>query len=185
MVAGRIVPIAGTWVIDPVHSSVGLAIRHLFTRMRGRFTRFSGSISVAEDPLASSVAVSIEAASVDFGHPAVGESLRSRNYLDVAEHPTIEFESSGLAPAEGGGWTLSGDLTVKGVTLPVELATAFLGAATSPLGPMRKMSLEAETRITRHDFGMGGLLESPDTAGTYLMGNAIDVTLDLEADLGA
>ena len=183
MVDGRIVPSPGTWVIDPGHTSSAFAVRHMLTRMRGRFTQLTGSIIIAEDPTASTVEVAIQATSIDTGNGPADDSLRGERFLDVENHPVISFTSTGVAPAENGRWMVTGDLTIKGVVQSASLATTFVGAASSPVGPHQKMSFESETRITREQFGMGWLMESPDTPGVYIVGNEIDIVLDIEADL--
>jgi len=185
MVEGRIVPAAGHWEIDPGHTSAAFAIRHLLTRMRGRFTDLSGSIIIDEVPAKSTVEVAIQAASLSTGNNAADDALRGERFLDVEHHQTITFASTEVVASEDGRWTIVGDLTIKGVTRSVSLATSFLGAATSPLGDLRKMSFDATTRITRDQFEMGWLMESPDTPGVYIMGNELDITLDIEADLQA
>jgi polyisoprenoid-binding protein YceI len=183
IVDGRSVPAAGVWKIDPGHTSIAFSVRHLLTRMRGRFTDFAGDIQIDEDPRKSSVAVTIQAASVDVANPGAEETLRGDRFLDVARYPTLDFESREVVPGEDGRWVIAGDLRVKGVAHPVELDTIFLGAVTSPLGEMVKMSFEARTRLQREALGIRMHLEAPDAPGVLIIGNTIEVTLDVEADL--
>lgn len=182
LVGGRQVPAAGTWDIDRGHTSAAFAVRHLFTRMRGRFTDLSGTITIADDPTGSTVHVIIQAASITTGNDKADESLRAERYLDVERFPTLEFVSTAVVPVEHGDWSVTGDLTIRGITRPVELATTFIGAATSPLGEMKKMSFESTGSILREDYGMSVTAESPDTPGVWIVGNTIDLTLDVEAN---
>ncbi|MDH4147904.1 MAG: YceI family protein [Acidimicrobiia bacterium] len=183
LVDGRLAPIAGTWELDGLHTCTGFGVRHLLTLMRGRFRDQAGTIVIADDPAASSVEVTIQAASIDTGHPKANESLLGEGFLDVERHPTITFRSSAVSPAENGRWNVDGELTVRGVSRPVRLDTVFLGAVTHPFGGTAKMSLQARTAIARADFGVGADYPTPDGPGVLVVGNRIELTIDIEADL--
>jgi polyisoprenoid-binding protein YceI len=183
LVDGRRLPIAGTWAVDPGHTSAAFAVRHMLTLMRGRFTDLAGTITIAEDPLESWVEVTIQVASIHTGNARAEESLLGERFLEVDRFPTITFASTGVRPAEDGRWTVSGELTAHGVTRPIELDTEFLGAATNPLGGQRKMGFEARTSIQREDYGVHFTAEAPDSPGVFVMGSRIDLTLDVEANL--
>lgn len=182
VVGGHLVPVAGTWNIDGGHTSAAFGVRHLLTIMRGRFREMSGVIEIADDPAESSVTVDIVAASIDTANPGADDTLRGEKWLNVDEHPTITFRSTSVTPAESGTWSVAGDLTIAGITNQVELATEFLGAVTSPLGGLEKASFVSTTRITREMYGLSITAESPDVPGVYIVGNNIDITLDIEAD---
>jgi len=183
LVDGRVVPIPGTWTIDSGHTSSAFAVRHLLTLMRGRFRTFEGEIVIAEKPTESSVKVEFDASSIDTTHDMVDDALRSDKFLDVENHPKVTFASTSVTAAEDGQWTVTGDLTIAGITKSVDLNTEFLGAVTSPIGDMKKMSFVATTQIMREDFDMTFTAPSPDTDGVWIVGNKIDITLDVEADL--
>ena len=183
VVDGRIVPVSATWNIDAGHTSAAFGVRHLLTLMRGRFRKLSGAIVITEDPAQSSVEVTIDAASIDTANEGADKTLRGEAFLNVEEHPEVTFRSTSVIPSEKGRWTVTGPLTIAGITREVELDTEFLGAVTSPLGELKKMSLVATTRITREQFGITMTAEAPDMPGVYIIGNNIDITLDIEADL--
>ena len=183
IVMGRIVPSAGVWDLDGLHTHTGFGIRHLLTLMRGRFRQQTGTLVIAEDPTKSTVQVTIDAASIDTAHPKADETVRSEMLLDVENHPTITFSSTAIHPAENGRWTVVGDLTIKGVTAEVELDTEFLGAVYHPFGGTPKMSFSASTSIARSTFGVGGNFEVPGADGVLVVGNTIDLQIDVEADL--
>ena len=182
LVDGRLVPQAGSWQVDGMHSSVAFTVRHLLTRLRGRFTDIEGAIDIADRPAESSVAVTIDSASVTTGHAPLDDAIRGNKLLDVEHHPAITFASTSVEPTESGTWLVTGDLDIRGICRSVTLATTFLGAATSPFGH-QKMSFVATASIDRRDFGIDDYqLESPDSPGVYLLGLGVDVTLDIEAD---
>lgn len=183
IVDGRIVPVAGTWDLDGLHTHTGFGIRHLLTLMRGRFREQTGTIVIADDPTLSTVEVIIEAASVDTTHPAADDTVRGEMLLHVEEHPQITFRSTTVTPAESGRWHIAGDLTVKGVTQTVVLDTEFLGAVHHPMGGQPKMSFSATTSIERTDFGIGANFEVADNKGVLVIGNRLDLQIDVEADL--
>ena len=183
IVDGRIVPIAGTWDLDGLHTHTGFGIRHLLTLMRGRFREQTGTIVIADDPTESTVEVIIEAASVDTTHPAADDTVRGEMLLHVEEHPQIAFRSTSVTPAENGRWDITGDLTVKGVTQSVVLDTDFLGAVHHPMGGQPKMSFSASTSIERTQFNIGANFEVADNKGVLVIGNRLDLQIDVEADL--
>lgn len=183
IVDGRIVPIAGTWDLDGLHTHTGFGIRHLLTLMRGRFREQTGTIVIADDPTESTVEVIIEAASVDTTHPAADDTVRGEMLLHVEEHPQITFRSTAVTPAENGRWQITGELTVKGVSQSVVLDTEFLGAVHHPMGGQPKMSFSASTSIERTQFGIGADFEVADNKGVLVVGNRLDLQLDVEADL--
>ena len=176
----RTLPTAGTWSIDPGHSEVGFSVRHLgISKTRGRFSTFSGDIVVAERPEDSRVNVEIDAASVDTRDAGRDEHLRSADFFDVANHPTLTFVTTGVAPA-GERWQVTGDLTVAGVTRPVVLDTEVVGLVTDPWGNDR-VGFQASTEVNREDFGLtwNAALE----AGGLLVGKTVQIDLEIEAVL--
>ncbi|MGH9102255.1 MAG: YceI family protein [Acidimicrobiales bacterium] len=169
---------AGRWTIDPVHSSVELSVRHMMvSKVKGRFTRFSGTIVVGEDPFDSSVTASIEAASVDTHDPNRDNHLRSPDFFDVERFPTLDFRSTEVRPGSG-GHVLAGDLTIHGVTRPVELRLEHNGTGPDPYGGIRT-GFSAETEINRKDFGL--TWNAAIETGGAVVGDKIRVTLEIEA----
>ncbi len=168
----------GTWEIDPAHSSVELSVRHMMvSKVKGRFTRFNGTIVIGAEPEASSVRVSIDPASIDTHEPTRDGHLRSPDFLDVERYPTIDFASTGLRPLGDRG-ELTGDLTVHGVTRPVSLELEYNGTGPDPYGGTR-VGFTAATQLNRKDFGLqwNAALEG----GGVVVGDTVKVTIEIEA----
>jgi polyisoprenoid-binding protein YceI len=170
----------GTWTVDPSHSTVGFVARHLMiTKVRGRFTDFSGSLEIAPDPLQSHVEATVNLASVDTGDAGRDAHLRTADFFDVegGGSPTMTFRSTGIKE-EHGDYTLFGDLTVNGVTRQVEFDLEFDGVSPDPWGGTRA-AFTAETEINRKDFGLewNVALET----GGVLVGDKVKIQLDIQA----
>ena len=178
----RTLPTAGTWNIDPSHSEVGFSVRHLgISKTRGRFGAFTGAITVAEVPEDSSVTVEIDVASIDTRDAGRDEHLRSPDFFDAATFPTMTFRSTKVS-AKGDRWLVEGELTIKGVTKQVVLATEFDGLASDPWGGQR-VAFRATTEVNREDFGLtwNQVLD----AGGLLVGKTVKIELEVEAVLQA
>jgi polyisoprenoid-binding protein YceI len=168
---------AGSYAIDPVHSSIQFSTRFVAARVKGTFTGFTGTIELAEDLAKSSVEAEIDVNSLSTGVDARDEHLRSPDYFDVANHPTATFASTGLV-ADGDRYMLQGDLTIRGTTRPVELDLYFLGDGEDHFGSFR-VGFRATTRVSRSAFGVNGNVSQP--GGPLLMGDATDLTLEIQA----
>jgi polyisoprenoid-binding protein YceI len=174
-------PQAGTWAIDPSHSSVEFVVRHLVvTKVRGRFGTFEGTITIdPSDPHASSVEVSIQTTSIETGDEQRDAHLRTSDFFAADEFPTMTFRSTSVRPA-GSDYEVEGDLTIKGVTKPVTLSLEYNGTSPDPWGGTRA-GFSAETEINRRDFGLDFDVKL-DTGGA-LVGEKIKVQLEIEASL--
>jgi polyisoprenoid-binding protein YceI len=182
VVDGVRLPVAGVWRIDPGHAEVAFVGRHfMVTRVRGRFTGVAGAIVVAEDPAASSVSVEIQMDTVDSGDRTRDDHLRSGDLFEVATYPTATFRSTSVS-WRGTSGTVSGELTIKGVTRRVDLAARFQGQVRDPWGAERAI-FSARTTINREDFGVtwNMVLET----GGLLVSKEISIELELEAILQA
>ena len=169
----------GTWNVDPSHSNVGFTARHLMvTKVRGSFGAFGGTITVADDPLQSKVEATVDAASIDTSDDNRDGHLKSPDFFDVENFPTWTFASTGITPKGGNEYTLTGDLTIKGVTRSVSFDLEFDGVATDPWGNT-KAGFTAETEISRKDFGLewNVALET----GGVLVGDKVKIQLDIQA----
>ncbi len=169
----------GTWSIDASHSSVAFSVRHMMvSKTRGRFSSFSGTITVADDPVASSAQVTIDAGSVDTRDAKRDDHLRSPDFFDAASYPELTFRSTALEPRGDDEFRLVGDLTVKGVTRPVTLDVEVGGVAQDPWGGTR-VGFTASGTINRSDFGLewNAALET----GGVLIGDKVTLDLDVEA----
>jgi polyisoprenoid-binding protein YceI len=171
-------PAPGTYSIDTGHSYVGFAVKHFgLSKVKGEFQKFDGTVTIAEVPTESSVEVSIDAASFNSRDDQRDGHIRSADFLDVETFPQLTFASTGVR-ADGDGWVVSGDLTIHGVTRPVDLATEFEGAIDDPYG-LERIAFSAETEIDRTDFGLtwNQTLET----GGLVVGKKVKVTLEVEA----
>jgi polyisoprenoid-binding protein YceI len=172
-------PLPGTYVLDTSHTHVGFAARHLMvSKVRGRFTAFSGTITVAEDPAESTVDVAIEAGSIDTRDEQRDGHLRSPDFLDVEKHPELTFHSTTVKSMGGDRWIVEGDLTVREATRPVQLEVTFEGATGDPWGNTR-IGLSAKGELDREDFGLtwNVALET----GGVLVGKRVVLEIEAEA----
>lgn len=168
--------VAGTWDLDPVHSHIGFAARHLMvSKVRGSFTKFDVQIVTAENPLESAVTVSIDAASVNTGNEMRDDDLRSERFLDVANYPQLTFRSTGVTP-DGDKYKVAGDLTIRGVTKPVTLDVEVNGFGPDPYGGTRA-GFSARTEINRTDFGVS--FNAPIPGGVMVSEN---IAVDIEGE---
>lgn len=171
---------AGTWTIDPSHSEVGFSVRHLMvSKVKGSFERFEGAITIAEDPLASSVTASVDLGSINTRDAQRDAHLRSADFFETETYPTLTFASTSVTP-DGDDFAVAGDLTIKGVTRPVVLALEFNGTHPDPWGGTRS-GFSATTEISRKDFGID--FEIPMDGGGVVVGDKISITLEVEAVL--
>jgi polyisoprenoid-binding protein YceI len=176
-VDGVEIPVAGTWSVDPSHTEVGFVGRHLgLTKTRGRFTGVDGTVHIADDPTASTIDIAIDMASVESGSTKRDESLRSASYFDVDNHPAAQFRSTGIT-VDGTGGTVTGDLTIKGVTRPVVLDVDYLGHVRDPWGNDRA-AFSASGTINREDWGVTGNLAFD--SGRLLVSKRIQLEIELE-----
>ncbi|MEH0928646.1 YceI family protein [Micromonospora sp. CPCC 205558] len=151
---GLTIPTAGTYALDVAHKRVGFVARHMMvSKVRGEFNEATATITVAEDPLQSSVVATIQAASVDTTQADRDAHLRSPEFLDAEKFPTLEFRSTGVKSRRGNEFVLTGELTIKDVTRPVELEVEFEGVGRSPFG-QDIFGFSASTEIDREEFGL-------------------------------
>ena len=176
-----LVPEVGSYEVDPTHTFVTFSAQHLVVgRVRGSFGAVTGTITIAEDPSASTIAAKVESASVDTLVAMRDDDLRSERYLNVTAHPTMTYRSTGISQVPGGVWHLTGDLMLLGITRPLELAAHFGGATIDPWGNVR-IAVHAAGSITRRDFGL--TYELLREAGGLPVRNDISIEIDVEAVL--
>ncbi|MGK5551926.1 YceI family protein [Actinomadura kijaniata] len=179
---GAELPPPGPWTIDPAHSSVGAVAQHLgLSSVRGRFGTFEGRLRIAEPVERSAVLARIDAGSIDTGNAMRDDHLRSPDFLNVAEHPVIEYAGEGLTAGGPGRWTVHGRLTLNGVTRPVDLDLAYLGTGPDPWGGVRA-AFRATAELHRRDFAIryNQILE----AGISAVGESLRVELEIQAVQG-
>jgi polyisoprenoid-binding protein YceI len=172
-------PAGGTYTIDPGHSGVSFTGRHLMvSKVRGKFAVDRGTVTIADDPAQSSVEATISAASVESGDAKRDEHLRSPDFFDTDQYPTITFRSTKVDDHGDGEFTLHGDLTVRGVTRPVTLKGEYLGSSRSPWDTT-VIGFTAETEVNRKDWGLEWNMALE--AGGFLVGDKIKLIIDAEA----
>ncbi len=185
MTTAQIEPTTGitTWNLDASHTNVELAAKHLMiTTVKGRFADVKGTIQVDEqNPDRSHVEVEIDAASIDTRSEPRDAHLRSADFLDVENYPTLTFRSTrveGAYAEAGDSFRLVGDLTIRGTTREVVLNATYEGTAKDPWGGER-VSFSATTRIDRRDFGLtwNAALE----AGGVVVSNEVKISLEVQA----
>ena len=172
---------AGTWTIDPAHTVVAFAARHLMSRVRGTFSQVSGKIVTGTDPTVCSATAAVALSSVSTGNEMRDNHLRSADFFDIGQSPTMTFTSTGLRH-ENGAWVLTGDLTIRAVARPVELEVEFLGIDPTGLQGETRIGFSARGAIARRDFGITFGLAADSK---IVVGDKVDITLDVEAVLDA
>lgn len=171
----------GTWSIDPVHSEVGFAVRHMMVaKVRGRFTKVEGTIITEEDPLKSSATATIDPSSIDTGNEQRDNHIRSADFLEVEKYPAMTYRSTGIRQ-DGGDYILDGELTIKGVTRPVSLKLEVNGFGPDPTGVGRaRAGFTATGEIDRTDFGVS--FNGPIPGGVAVS-EKVQLLLEIEAVL--
>ena len=175
----RHIPVAGEYAIDPAHTTVEFIGRHLMiTKVRGRFPEVSGTITIDDEPERSHVEVELGVASIDTGNPDRDGHLRSPDFFDADQYPTISFRSTNVEASASGTWAVTGNLTVRDVTRPVTLQVDFDGANSSPMGDER-IAFSAATEVDREDWGLtwNVALET----GGVLVGKKARIELNIQA----
>jgi len=169
----------GAYNIDPAHSLIGFAVRHLeINWVEGRFKDFKGSINFDDkDITKSSVEFAAEVVSVDTEVEARDKHLRTADFFDAEKYPEMTFKSTRVERKGKDGYVLHGDFTLKGVTKPVAFPFTITGAVKDPWGNTR-FGVEAQTRINRRDFGIN---YGNAFAGGLDVGDEVTITLRLEA----
>jgi polyisoprenoid-binding protein YceI len=168
-----------TYAIDKTHSELVFQVRHLVTRVRGRFTDFDGTVSI--DPAAaerSSVNLTIKAASIDTSTADRDGHLRSGDFFDVEQFPTLTFASTRVTKKSDDLFDVTGTLTIRGVAKELTLPVTFLGVAKDPWGNERA-GFETEVTINRKDFGLtwNATLET----GGFLVGDEVKISASVQA----
>ncbi len=169
----------GTWAIDPTHTRLGFTARHaMVTKVRGSFEDVDGTLVIdATNPSGSTASVSIRLASVNTGSADRDTHLRSADFFDVEVNPEMTFTST-TVKHDGDRFVMVGDLTIKGVTRPVELELEPTGVATDPFGDVRA-GFEGTSELSRKDFGLTWNVALE--AGGVLVSDKIGIQLDVSA----
>jgi polyisoprenoid-binding protein YceI len=173
---------AGTWTIDPVHSEVGFTVRHMMvSKVRGKFTSFSGEIVTGADPQDSSVTADIELSSITTGNEQRDGHIRSADFFEVEKYPVMSYRSTGLRQ-QGSDYVLDGQLTLKGVTRDVPLTLELNGFGPDAYGGTRA-GFSATAEISRGDFGISW--NAAIEGGGVVVSDKVTIQLEIEAVLKA
>ncbi|HXU71253.1 MAG TPA: YceI family protein [Polyangia bacterium] len=168
-----------TWTFDNSHSNIGFSVRHLMiSKVRGHFNKWSGTFDYdPANPRAAKIEVHIDAASIDTREEKRDAHLRSPDFFDVEHHPELVFKSTSVE-GDGEELLLAGDLTIHGVTKPVQLKVESLGTTKDPWGGERA-GFSASLSISRKDFGLhwNVALET----GGVVVGDKIEIAIEIEA----
>ena len=171
-----------TWTIDTTHSSVSFSVRHMvFAKVRGKFSKWTAAVEYdPASPAAAKVEATIEVSSIDTNEGQRDGHLKSADFFDAANHPSLTFKSTKVEPA-GSHLKVEGDLTIRGTTLPVVLDVELLGGGKDPWGNQR-VGFHGKTKIDRTAYGLkwNQALE----AGGLLVGTEIEIELDIQAVAG-
>jgi polyisoprenoid-binding protein YceI len=149
----------------------------MVSKVRGTFTKFSGTITIGDDPLESSVEAAVDLASIDTREPNRDAHLRSPDFFHTDQYPEMTYRSTAVR-ADGDGFLVEGELTLHGVTRPVPLQLEFNGVSADPWGGTRA-GFSAETEINRKDFGID--ITMPLDGGGVVVGDKVKVSLEVEA----
>ena len=174
---------AANWKVDRSHTTVGFSVSHIFTSVRGRFDRFDGTIDFdPKKPEAAVVRATVEAASINTNNAKRDKHLRSDDFFDVENNPTLSFEStSGVTEMKENRGKIAGNLTIHGVTKSVVFDVVFRGQGNDPWGNVRA-GFSASLNINRKDYGLNWnkVLET----GGVLVGEEVEIRIDVEGILG-
>ena len=170
---------ARNYAIDKAHSEVAFQVRHLVTKVRGRFTSFSGTVVFdPAHPERSSASLTIDAASIDTGTADRDNHLRSDDFFAVEKYPALTFQSTHVVKTGDDAYDVAGVLTIRGIARKITIPFAYLGTATDPWGGVRA-GFEASITLNRKDFGLtwNAALET----GGFLVGDDVRVNLSIQA----
>jgi polyisoprenoid-binding protein YceI len=176
------------WVFEPGHTAAEFRARHMMVCwVRGHFKDVHGSLDFdPDDPTRLAVEATIQAGKLWTGEAQRDDHLRSGDFLDAAQHPTISFQSTVSKCVGATDFEVTGDLTIRGVSRPVVLAMHYLGKWRTPYwtaagdaGPISRVGFVGETRINRHDFRVNW--DGPLEGGGHIVGDEVIIKVDVEA----
>jgi polyisoprenoid-binding protein YceI len=175
--------LAGTYTIDPDSSHIGFEARHaMVTKVRGSFFDFAGTAVLhGEDPALSKIELTIEVASLGTGNHKRDDHLRTNDFLDAENFPTLTLKSTSLKKVTDTDWTLTTDLTIRGVTKSVDFALEYLGQGDAMAEGKKVVAFSAVAEIDRRDFGV--VFNHSLLDGSVVVGNRVKLELEIEAAL--
>ena len=169
----------GTWLVDPAHSKVGFAVKHMgIATVRGEFNDFEGTLEIGEDLSASKAYGTVKVQSVDTNEQQRDDHLRSADFFDAAEYPELSFESTRIEQLDDEEFRITGNLTLHGVTGEVVLHADLQGTDVDPWGNER-VGIEITGQLSRGDYGMK--FNQALGSGNMLVGDKVKLALDISA----
>jgi polyisoprenoid-binding protein YceI len=170
---------AGTWAVDPVHSTVGFSVKHLgIATVRGQFEDFEGTLEIGEGDESARAYGTVQGVSVNTGDSGRDEHLRSADFFGVEQNPELRFESAEITQVDDDSFEIAGDLTMNGVTKPITLTAEVQGTETDPWGNER-VALEVTGQLNRGDWDM--TFNQALGSGNLLVGEKVKLQLDIAA----
>lgn len=170
---------SGTWTLDPAHTVVGFAVRHLgISLIRGRFTDVTASLEVGADLASSTLTAEIDMSSIHTGNPDRDNHVRSSDFFSLETHPKMSFASSSVSASGDGLFTVEGDLTINGHTQAETLMVEFFGMEDNPFDSTRRGGFTATGQINRTDYGIDW--QVPLASGGVMLGTEIDIAIDAQ-----
>jgi polyisoprenoid-binding protein YceI len=161
-----------TFTFDKAHTLIGFRVRHVLTKVEGRFKSFDGTIWLdRQNPAAAKVELTIQAASIDTANENRDNDLRSPNYFDVAKYPTITFKSTKIEPKGNDQYEVTGEFSMHGVTKTIKVPVKHLGFAP---GKTEKAGFEVALPLNRKDYGI--------TSGVPIVGDEVEINIQVEAN---
>jgi len=170
---------AGTWSVDPIHSSVGFSVKHLgIANVRGKFEDFHGTLEIGEGDETARASGIVQGVSINTGDSGRDEHLRSADFFGVEQNPELRFDSTAINPVDDETFEIVGDLTMNGVTKPITLTAEVQGTETDPWGNER-VALEVTGQLNRGDWNM--TFNQALGSGNLLVGEKVKLQLDISA----
>ena len=169
----------GTWVVDPAHSKVGFAVKHMgIATVRGEFTDFEGTLEIGDDLASAKAYGTVKVASIDTNEDQRDAHLRSADFFDADAHPELSFTSTRIEAIDDETLRITGDLTMRGITNEIVLTAEVLGTDVDPYGN-EKVGLEVSGALSRKDYGM--TFNQALGSGNMLVGDKVKLSLDISA----
>ena len=172
-------PAPGIYNVDPTHSTIGFSARHLVAaKVRGQFIDFAGVVTIGDSAETSSVEATVQAASITTNNEMRDNHLKSADFLDLENFPTLTLKSTKISPESGDDYKMVADVTMRGVTKSITFDLEFIGAGSGVVSGTTVAGFEARTEIDRRDFNVNfeGALEN----GSLVVGNKIVIELAVE-----
>lgn len=169
---------SGTWNLDKAHTSVGFVVRHLgLSKVRGRFDGFDGHVVVGEDLASTSVSVEIQMGTASTGNADRDAHLASSDFFNIEMNPMMIFRSTSIE-GQGEEYTMTGELTINGITKPIELDVEFFGTSTNPMSQATHAGFSATGSLLRKDFGI--TFNAPIGGDKVLISDKVNLDLDVQ-----